>query len=185
MGTERTVGGPTTGPDITVESVTITVLRSDRGRRLRERLAGIQRLRTVRFAWTITAALVAIGAVTLGLLASGRTGRGGEARGEQVQRAERTEIAAAFGFPYPLRCLTIAISAREPDYARAEVDRANGCWRYRGYINASFHRVAGTWRLLLDEGQLFVPNGLLTRVGTAPRAPTSNAVFARGRRASA
>jgi hypothetical protein len=28
-------------------------------------------------------------------------------------------------------------------------------------VNASFHRVGGAWRLVLDEGQLFVPNRLL------------------------
>jgi hypothetical protein len=49
-----------------------------------------------------------------------------------------------------------------PDYARVTVDHTSGCGRYHGYINASFHRVDGMWRLVLDEGQLFVANGLLT-----------------------
>ena len=72
-------------------------------------------------------------------------------------------IAAAYG--YPLRCLRITIAAADPAYARAHLDRtsAGGCARDRGYLNASFHRVDGTWRLILDEGQLFVPNDLLAR----------------------
>ena len=77
--------------------------------------------------------------------------------------AAAAEIAAAYG--YPLGCLRITIAAADPAYARAHLDRtsAGGCARYRGYLNASLHRVDGTWRLVLDEGQLFVPNDLLAR----------------------
>jgi hypothetical protein len=74
-------------------------------------------------------------------------------------RPSTAAVAAAFG--YPQRCLRITISAADPDYASAHVDRTGACASYRGYINASFHRVDGVWRLLLDEGQLFVPNSLL------------------------
>ncbi len=68
-------------------------------------------------------------------------------------------MAAAFG--YPLRCLRVTISAGDPVYARAHVDHSAACARYHGYLNASFHRIDGTWRLILDEGQLFVPNDRL------------------------
>jgi hypothetical protein len=61
--------------------------------------------------------------------------------------------------------LSVAISAADPDYASADVDRREGCANYHGYVNASFHRVDGVWRLILDEGQLFVPNGLLRSAG--------------------
>jgi hypothetical protein len=82
-------------------------------------------------------------------------------------------VAAAFGYPH--RCLSITISPADPDYASAHVDRAGACARYRGYVNASFHRVEGVWRLVLDEGQLFVPNSRLTprtAAPTAARAPS-------------
>jgi hypothetical protein len=80
-----------------------------------------------------------------------------------TRQAAARGVAAAFG--YPERCLNIAISAADPDYASAHVDRKDGCANYRGYVNASFHRVDGVWRLMLDEGQLFVPNSLLTPAG--------------------
>jgi hypothetical protein len=76
-------------------------------------------------------------------------------------------VAAAYGVP--VRCLGVTISSHEPDYAQAHVDRTGGCARYHGYVNASFHRIDGSWRLTLDEGQLFVPNDeLATAGGTAP-----------------
>ena len=71
-----------------------------------------------------------------------------------------TAVAAAFG--YPERCLRIAVSAADPDFAIVHVERDRACGNYRGYVNASFHRVGGAWRLVFDEGQLFVPNSLLT-----------------------
>lgn len=70
-------------------------------------------------------------------------------------------MASAFGYPYPMRCLRITTSGA---FARAHVSRTGGCARYHGYLNATFHFIAGRWRLVLDEGQLFVPNALL--VGT-------------------
>jgi hypothetical protein len=72
-------------------------------------------------------------------------------------------VALAYG--YPLRCLSIAISGSNPAYATARVEREGHCARYRGYVDASFHRIGGAWRLVLDEGQLFVPNSLLGRSG--------------------
>jgi hypothetical protein len=76
-------------------------------------------------------------------------------------------VAAAFG--YPERCLRIAVSAADPDFAIVHVERDRACGNYRGYVNASFHRVDGTWRLIFDEGQLFVPNSLLTSRRTGRR----------------
>ncbi len=74
----------------------------------------------------------------------------------RAPRVQLAQVAAAFG--YPARCLTITTAGQ---FARAHVNRAGGCGRYRGYVNASFHLVGGHWRLILDEGQLFVPNALL------------------------
>jgi len=141
-------------------TVTITVRPPAREGSLRQRLAAISRRRRGRGALGVALAVAALGAIIATGVQSGRTSRAGAGRA-QVRDAERAAIAAAFGYPYPRRCLTITISTSNPDYARADVGRAKGCRRYYGYVNASFHRVAGAWRLLRDEGQLYVPNSLL------------------------
>jgi hypothetical protein len=91
-----------------------------------------------------------------------RGGTGTVARSAAPPQRASAAVAAAFG--YPERCLRIAVSAADPDFASVHVERAGACWNYRGYVNASFHRVEGAWRLIFDEGQLFVPNSLLTPV---------------------
>lgn len=155
--------------DVTVRAVVITVVPPVRGRALRERVAGAVVMFRARAALALSVALVALAAIVVVALQTSRTSRPAGAGRGQASAVERAAIAAAFGYPYPLRCLTITISPSDADYARADVDRANGCARYHGYLNASFHRVDGRWRLVLDEGQLFVPNSLLTpcRVGRA------------------
>lgn len=139
-------------------SVSVTHFPTGRARRVRDVPA-----RVVSGRWlppVVLALGVSVLAVVLAVvLGRGRTGPVGATAGA-TQRAGTAAVAAAFG--YPQRCLSIAISAAEPDYASAHVDRGGGCGNYRGYINASFHRVDGVWRLILDEGQLFVPNRLLT-----------------------
>ncbi len=148
--------------EVTVITVTIKAVPAVRRRPLRERVAGIRMLYGVRtflavaLALAIPAAIIAVGQQ------SSRTSRPARARRAQAPDAESAAIAAALGYPYPLRCLTITISVSNPDYARADVDRADGCGRYHGYVNASVHRDDGTWRVVLDEGQLYVPNSLLT-----------------------
>jgi hypothetical protein len=147
--------------DDRVTTVTVTVLPSSAGR-FRERLGRIVVLHWVRFALATAVALAAAGVIIAAAQQSTRKSRPTAARRVVAADAERTAIAAAYGYPYPARCLTIAIFPANPDYARADIDRTEGCGRYHGYLNASFHRVDGTWRLELDEGQLFVPNSLLT-----------------------
>ena len=165
MAREETPERSTRPPEVVVISITVMDPPPVRGRPLRERLAGISVLRRALLAVAVVLALAALGAIVTNALQSSRTTPPAGARpAQQVQSGERAEIAGALGYPYPLRCLTITISASNPDYARADVDRTNGCGRYRGYINASLHRVDGAWRLVLDEGQLFVPNRCLSPV---------------------
>jgi len=122
----------------------------------------------------VGAGALGAGAGALGLATSAagpalHTGRAIRPGGDALARlsgAERAAIAAALGYPYPLRCLRITVAAGSPDYARVNVERPDGCGRYRGYLNATLHRIGGSWRLVLDEGQLFVPNSRL-----APTAP--------------
>jgi hypothetical protein len=162
--------------DDRVTTVTVTVLPSRAGR-LRERLGGVLVVHRARLAVATAVAIAVVGALIATVEQSTRKSPAAGARRATVPDAERAAIAAAYGYPYPARCVTIAIFPANPDYARADIDRTTGCGRYHGYLNASFHRVDGTWRLELDEGQLFVPNSLLTAcaVGTAgcARAGTS------------
>jgi hypothetical protein len=120
------------------------------------------------------AAAVALAAVLTSAAASATLLSGGQTTAvtryaAATQRAGAAGVAAAFG--YPQRCLTIAISSADPDYARADVLRTGTCANYRGYVNASFHRVDGVWKLVLDEGQLFVPNSRLTSAPTGSSGP--------------
>ena len=172
MGDEATPGRSLAPSEV---MVTITVLGPERGRALRDRVAGGRGHHRARRVLLFGLALVALGttiAIGLALVALGTTiaiGRHssrsarpvGPPPRARVLDSDRAAIAAAFGYPYPPRCLTITIAAGAPDYARANVDRARGCGRFHGYLNASFHRVDGTWRLVLDEGQRFVPNNSL------------------------
>jgi hypothetical protein len=97
-------------------------------------------------------------ATLTGALQTGTTGTA-EPNPAAVRAAGTGAVAAAFGYPH--RCLSITISPTDRDYASAHVDHRGQCARYHGYVNASFHRIDGVWRLVLDEGQLFVPNRLL------------------------
>jgi hypothetical protein len=111
--------------------------------------------------------LAAAGAIIGSTVGGRRTTRPPGLRpGQHVYHGAIRAIAGALGYPYPERCLTIRIASSDPDYASAEVGRTDGCGRYRGYTNASLHRVDGKWRLVLDEGQLFVPNRLLGPAST-------------------
>jgi hypothetical protein len=144
-------------PDLPSQvSIAVTVVRTERGRRLKELCA---RLVSAPRSLSAVVALAAATLAAAALLHSSRTNAVTRTATAKQRAATRT-VAAAFG--YPQRCLSIAISAADPDYASAHIDRRGGCANYRGYVNASFHRVDGVWRLVLDEGQLFVPNRLLT-----------------------
>jgi hypothetical protein len=168
MAEKETAARASRPPEVTVTFVVPPVSGHRRGR-----LTDVVP-RGARKAVGATLALAALGSIVAVALQTSQTTRPAGERGAQVRGAERavvadraaiaarSAIAGAFGYPYPRRCLTITISAENPDFARASVDRTAGCARYRGYLNASFHLVDGGWRLVLDEGQLFVPNRLLT-----------------------
>jgi len=138
----------------------------DDGQWLRRRLARVKIRHGARAALCVAFGLAALGTLIATALPSSSASRRGWAELTHAPAAVKTAIAAAFGYPYPLRCLTVTVSASDPDYARAFINRTDGCDLYHGYIDASFHRVAGAWRLVLDEGQLYVPNSLLTPLPT-------------------
>lgn len=115
------------------------------------------RVRT-RTMLAVALALAALGAAIAVVSQAAGTSARPSAR---MRGAESANIAAAYGFGYPRRCLRIILFPGSPDFAHAHVDRTGPCARYHGYVNATFHLVGGTWRLVLDEGQLFVPNSSL------------------------
>ena len=158
---------PTRPPEPVVVSITVTNPPPFRGRPFRERLAGIGIPHRARVAVAVMLVLAAAGTIIATVPLGSSAPR---SAAPQLPRGERAAIAGALGYPYPVRCLKITISASDPDFARADVDRANGCGGYRGYTNASLHRVGGAWRLVLDEGQLFVPNSLLGGSGAVAAA---------------
>jgi hypothetical protein len=165
MASEATPDRPTRPPELTVMSITMVGPPPGRARPLSERLSRTTVRRRALAAVAVTLAVAAAAIATTALLRGGPSGP----TAEPVRPGQRAQIAAALGYPYPLRCLAITISASAPDYARANIKRTNGCGRYHGYINASLHQVDGAWRLMLDEGQLFVPNSLLS---PCPRGAT-------------
>jgi hypothetical protein len=145
-----------------VTSITVVDLPQAHSRPLRARLGRIVARRRSRLAAVVAAGFAAVAATILIALLSGPTT--GAAEGHRAQAlipSQRAAIAKALGYPYPLRCLTIAVFADDPDYATAEIDRTSGCAVNRGYVSATLHRIGRTWRLVLDEGQLYVPNGAL------------------------
>ena len=156
-----TNSGPSSPDGPSDVTVTITVLPAVGERPFAARVENLAH--AARVVLPVALALVALGAIVATGLGGGPTRRAGAARG--VAAEEKAAIAAAFGDRYPTHCLTITISASTPAFARARVNRTPACARYHGYLNASFQRAGRTWRLVRDEGQLFVPNSLLTPVG--------------------
>lgn len=144
-----------------VSSITVVDLPQAHGRPFRARVAGGTGRHPARVAAGAAAGLAALATILVIALGSETPGPAGDGRAQPVPPGERAAIAAALGYPYPAHCLVIGVSGRAPDYATVHIDRTGGCANYSGYINASLHRAGGTWRLLLDEGQLFVPNRLL------------------------
>jgi hypothetical protein len=150
--------------------ITVTVIPRDRSHPCRKRLATIGVLASARTLLALALAVAVLGAIIAGVLQGDRTRMITGDRAARAHRVEPAAVAAAYG--YPFRCLSITISTSNPAYARAQVNRRSMCARYHGYVNASFHRIAGVWRLVLDEGQLFVPNALTrcrrSRTGCVP-----------------
>jgi hypothetical protein len=143
--------------DVTVRSVTISVLPAVKRPPPQERLAGVGVPRRASTLLAAAAALVALGAIVATGFQRSPTARPVRANRIGAQELRRPSRAAALEYPYPLRCASMAISAIDPVYV-AEVERANGCRGYSRYVRASLHRVSGGWRLVLDEGQLFRSN---------------------------
>jgi hypothetical protein len=131
-----------------------------------EMRARLARAPLVLYAAVVLATVMALAALVAHVLQAGGTSAATRPTA-LPRRADAAALAAAFG--YPARCLSIAVSAADPDYAIVHVERTGACGNYRGYVNASFHRVAGAWRLIFDEGQLFVPNSLLTPLRAGSR----------------
>lgn len=135
--------------------VQVTVVPGPHGA-VRGRLAHLRRvLRPALFAGlAVTAA--AVGTV---LLVVGRNGHAARASGDvriALSRAAAPPGVAAV-YRYPLGCLGVTLSAADPAYASAHLDRGSPCWRYGVYVTAIFHRVDGVWRLMLEATSATCP----------------------------
>src|SRR5438874_12386730 len=107
MAEEQASECSTAPSDVTVISVTVSVLTPVQSHPLRQRLAGITVPRRSRTAVAVAVALAASGVIIATSLESSRTSGPGGARRALVQGPERAAVAAAFG--YPVRCLTVTI----------------------------------------------------------------------------
>jgi hypothetical protein len=128
--------------------VTVTVTR--RGQPLRER-----NRRGAHIAGGAVAAVAVMVAAVIAALQLSRSDAGGRAGIAHSRVAVAAAIAAAYR--YPSRGLIITIATANPSYARADVTHRSGCGRYCGYDSAIFHRVGGSWRIVLDTTSYSCP----------------------------
>jgi hypothetical protein len=150
----------------TPSSVQVTVLPGPRGRgRLRIR-------RTSIIAHVLVIAGVVLLVVTIAAIAAGALG--GERASEPPEPSALARnpgpagVAAAYG--YPLRCLSVTISTKDPAYARADFDRNTQCGRFHLYVTAIFRRVDGAWRRALVSVGYSCPVASLPRTVQAQLA---------------
>lgn len=118
--------------DVRVQAIAITVVPAVHGHSLRRRLARVKVRHRARVVLSVAFALAALGTLIATTWPSGSASRRGSAGVHRARAGEKAAIAAAFDYPYPLRCLTITVSASDPDFARAFVDRTKGCGEYHG-----------------------------------------------------
>ena len=142
-------------------SVQVTVVPEiDREPRLR-RLAGRAPARRYLSAGL---AVAAAAVATVGTAVS-EGGRSHAARSAGVPGARIDGPAGvAAAYQYPLGCLSVTVDAADRAYARAWLDRASPCWRYGAYVTAIFHRVDGTWQIILNTTTYSCPVASLPAV---------------------
>lgn len=128
--------------------VQVTVIPGPRGRAIRDRIGHVRGAVDARLVLVVAVALAGLGVVAAGQTQGGRTGSHPDATVNSARASAPSRVAAAFR--YPLGCLSVTISASDPAYAAARLDRASPCWRYGVYLTAVFHRVDGVWGLVLE-----------------------------------
>ncbi len=126
--------------------VEVTVIPGPRGGSLEQRLPRIRVPAVVCGVVATVLALAALGAA-FALRGGGRTSRGlADEAAAPVAGALPGAAGVAAAYSYPLDCLSVTISSRDPAYATARLDRASPCWRYGDWGVAVFRRVDGAWR---------------------------------------
>lgn len=120
-------------------------------------MAGVRALARARviLGLAVLVAVGGVGGVVIGALRGGRTRPSSGVVVAGARAAGPAGVAAAYR--YPLGCLGVTISARNPAYASARLDRASPCWRYGVYVTAIFHRVHGVWHLALEAASSSCP----------------------------
>lgn len=168
--------------DARISELRVTVVPDPGGHALRKRLVQMRVAKSAGLVAGLAVALAAVGAIVVGALPSQRTAAPHAAPVTQPHRAGPAGVAVAY--QYPFRCLSVTISAIDPSYARAELDRASPCWRYGAYSIAVFHRVHGAWRTVLDASSYSCPVASLpaavqAQLGVCPRTVTRSSLRSR------
>ncbi len=163
--------------DARISQVRVTVVPdpAPAGHALLKRLAPNRVGTPARLIACLAVALAAVGVIVVRAQQRGRAGTPHAVPVTQSNSAGRAGVAVAY--QYPFRCLSVTISAIDPSYARAELDRASPCWRYGAYSIAVFHRVHGRWRTVLDTTSYSCPVASLpaavqAQLGVCPRNVT-------------
>ncbi len=113
----------------------VTIVRGDRDRRLRQRVADLRAAVSLRAAKIVA---VAVALATLSAIA--------EVAFVRPRGAVTAGVVA--GDHLPLRCRGATITAADPAYARVKFDPANPCWQYGAEVTAIFH-FNGEWGLVV------------------------------------
>lgn len=96
-------------------------------------------------------------AIAGAIVASRDQRRTGVAQREPAAARDAGPAGVAAAYRHPLRCLSVSFATSDPDFARADFDRASPCGRYDGYATAIFQRVDGRWRSVLDSTSYACP----------------------------
>lgn len=165
---DQTAGWPS---DVRISEVRVTVVPDPR-----EHGPGKPSM-AVRVAGTVSLALaIAVAAVVI-VDARQRPSTGPRRTAPVTHAATTGPAGVAAAYQYPFRCASITISAIDPSYARAELDRASPCWRYGAYSIAVFHRVHGSWQTVLNSTSYScpvarIPADVQAQLAVCPRAVT-------------
>jgi hypothetical protein len=131
--------------------VDITVIPGPRGGSLERRLPTV---RVPAVACAIVAAILALAGLGAAFALRGSGRASSPARDHRRAPAAGARLPGPAGvaaaYSYPLACLSVTISPRDPAYATARLDRASPCWRFGDWGVAIFRRVEGAWRLVLQ-----------------------------------
>jgi hypothetical protein len=170
--------------------VEVTVIPGPRGGSLEQRLP---RIRVPAVVCGVVATVLALAALGAAFALRGGRRTSPRARDESAAPVAGARLPGAAGvaaaYRYPLDCLSVTISAYDPAYATARLDRASPCWRYGAWGVAVFRRVDGAWRQVRQTPSpspscrgVALPFGVSTKVAACRSAAPRPSTRLHGRR---